>query len=413
MRYHWLSAGLTALALALAGPAAARSKAVTTLDGRRLSPVQVDADVRELMASNAVVGLDVALIRDGQVVYARAFGERNVEQGLPMTPQTVIYGASLTKATFAYLVMQLVQEGRIDLDRPTADYLPKPLPDYPKYADLAGDARWRRLTFRSLMNHTTGFANFRFLEPDGKLRFHHDPGTRFGYSGEGINLAQFVLEQGLGLDVGAEMQRRIFAPLGMSRTSLTWRADFAGDVADGYLKDGSLKAHHRREDVRAAGSMDTTLDDWSKFLAAVSRGDGLTRRARAELTRRSIDIDSMTQFPTLSEAATDAYRPIRLGYAVGWAVYETPYGHAFFKEGHDDGAGNFALCVQAQRACILLLSNSDRAEGIYKAMVERLLGPVNLPWRWQGYIPATVGVAGVRPAAPRAPPPAPALPPRP
>jgi CubicO group peptidase (beta-lactamase class C family) len=59
--------------------------------------------------------------------------------GLPLTPGTVMYGASQTKATFAYMVMQLVDEGKVDLDRSIADYLLMPLPDYPKYADLTDD----------------------------------------------------------------------------------------------------------------------------------------------------------------------------------------------------------------------------------------------------------------------------------
>ena len=87
-----------------------------------------------------------------------------------------MYGASLTKAVFAYTVLQLVDEGRIGLDVPIDRYLDKPLPDYTeaavedKYArwsDLAGDERWRKLTPRILLTHSAGFANFGFLEPDG------------------------------------------------------------------------------------------------------------------------------------------------------------------------------------------------------------------------------------------------------
>ena len=339
------------------------------------------------MRANDVKGLAVALIRDGRVVYLRGFGFRNVTRGLPLTPDTVMYGASLTKATFAYMVMQLVDEGKVNLDRSIADYLPKPLPDYPKYADLAGDLRWRRLTFRILLDHTTGFANFRWVEPDGKLRFHRDPGARFDYSGEGFNLAQFVLENALGLDVGKEMQRRVFDRFGMSRTSLTWRDDLSADDADVYLMKGGVRAHNRRARVGAADSMDTTARDWSRFLAGVVNGDGLSARAKAEMIRLQIPIDSVVQFPTLTTETTEAYKTIRLGYGIGWGVFDTPYGHAFFKEGHDDGTGNYALCIQPLRACVLLMSNSDRAEGIYKALVDELMGDVGLPWRWENYIP--------------------------
>ncbi len=362
------------------------AQTIKRLDGRVLSAAAFDRDIEGLVRANDVKGLAVALIQEGRVVYLRGFGARNA-QGVPITPDTVMYGASLTKATFAFMVMQLADEGKIDLDRSIADYLPKPLPDYPKYADLANDPRWRNLTFRILLDHTTGFANFYWAEPDGKLRFHRDPGARFGYSGEGFQLAQFVLETGMGLDVGREMQRRVFDRFGMSRTSMTWRDDLIADDADNFLMAGEVKTHNRRSKPGAAGSMDTTARDWSRFLAGVVNGEGLSARAKAEMIRLQIPINSVGQFPTLATETTDAYASVRLGYGIGWGVFDTPYGHAFFKEGRDDGTVNYALCIQPVRACVLLLSNSDRAEGIYKALVAELMGDTGQPWRWEGYIP--------------------------
>ncbi|HYX31922.1 MAG TPA: hypothetical protein VE954_02320 [Oligoflexus sp.] len=61
---------------------------------------------------------------------------------------------------------------------------------YEDYADLNGDERWRALTPRIILNHGTGFANFRWLEPDEKLKFHFSPGTRYAYSGEGFQVLQ-------------------------------------------------------------------------------------------------------------------------------------------------------------------------------------------------------------------------------
>lgn len=367
-------------------PTALRAQTIRTLDGHKLTPASIDLRVNQLMQANHVQGLAVALIRNGRVVYLHAYGERNAA-GQPLTPGTLMYGASLTKATFAYMVMQLVDEGKVDLDRSIADYLPQPLPSYPNYADLAHDPRWRQLTFRILLDHSTGFANFRWIEPDSKLQFHSDPGSVYGYSGEGLQLAQFVLEKGLGLNVADEMQRRVFDRFGMAHTDFIWTDGIDPEMADVFYADGSVHPHAHKRHVSAAGSMDTTPRDWSAFLAAVVRGDGLSPKAKAEMIHQSIAISSSVQFPTLGQPATDAYKPIHLGYGIGWGVFDTPYGHAFFKEGHDDGTANYALCVQPKQACILLLSNSDHAEGIYKYLVDDLLGPTNLPWRWENYIP--------------------------
>ncbi len=279
------------------------------------------------MKARQVPGLAVALIEDGRVVFTRSYGLANLEAQRPLQNDTVMYGASLTKLAFAYLVMQLVDEKVIDLEQSIAKYLPKPLPEYEKYADLAQDERWRKLTPRILLDHTTGFPNFRFLNPDEKLDFKFDPGTRYAYSGEGINLLQFVLETGLGLDVGREMQRRVFDRFGMKRSSMTWREDFAPDYADGYDEHGKREGHHQRRNVRAAGSMDTTIEDAAKFLAGFLRGEGLSPAARAEMLRPQIAIRSAHQFPTLDAAENPALAEIELGAGLGCVLFRSPLGH--------------------------------------------------------------------------------------
>ena len=376
--------------MAAATVAQAPVPAVTTLDGRTLAPAAVSAEVERLRLAAGVPGLAVAVIADGRPVLVQGHGLREVAKDLPVTPDSVFTGASLTKATFAYMVMQLVDEGKIDLDTPIARYLPKPLPDYERYADLAGDPRWQALTFRMLLSHTTGFANYAWLEPDEKLRIHWQPGSRYGYSGEGINLAQFVLEEGFGLDVGAEMQRRVFTPLGMATTSMTWRDDFERNFVAGYDADGKRLGHKVRQRVRAAGSMDTTPGDYARFLAAVSTGKGLSPAARAEMLKTQIAIDSEVQFPTLDPRRTDRWRGIGLGYGLGWGRFETRWGPAWFKEGHDDGAANYAICVDAKAGsrCVLVMASSLNGEAIFAPLVDYLLGPVGLPVEWEVFPPA-------------------------
>lgn len=356
---------------------------IQRLDGSKLAPKQIDAEVERLMTKGRVPGLALALIQNGKPVYVKSYGLRSVEKNQPLETDTVMYGASLTKLTFAYFVMQLVDEGKINLDQPISAYLKKPLPDYPKYADLAGDPRWRSLTARMLLDHTPGFPNFRFLNPDGKLDFKFDPGTRYAYSGEGINLLQFVLEEGLGLDVGKEMQRRIFDRFGMTRTSMTWRDDFAPNVADGYDVNGKLERHHARGNVRAAGSMDTTITDYAKFLAAFMRGEGLSAAARGEMLRPQIAIKSAHQFPTLDATTERANLKIGLSAGLGSVLFKSPYGAAFFKGGHDDWTDNMVVCVESKKQCILLLSNSMRGEVIYPALIKSVFGDTRLPWSWE------------------------------
>ncbi len=273
-----LGAGLLLLSLLAAAPDSGAT--LHRLDGTSLTTSQIDAEAARLMKERAVPGLAVALIEEGQPVFIRTYGLANVEKKQPIEKDTILYGASLTKLAFAYTVMQLVDEKVVDLDRSVAKDLPKPLPDYEKYADLAGDERWRKLTPRILLDHTTGFPNFRFLNANGKLDFKFEPGTRYAYSGEGYNLLQFVLEAGLGLDVGKEMQRRVFDRFGMKHTSMTWREDFSPNVADGYNEHGKMERHDHRGAIRAAGSMDTTIEVSSSPGSCAAKASPLHHVAR-------------------------------------------------------------------------------------------------------------------------------------
>lgn len=348
----------------------------------------VEAEMARLMRATGAQGWAVAVVDQGKVVQLHAAGKRNAA-GDPLTTDTVMYGASLTKMAFAYMVMQLVDEGVLDLDRPIGAYLERPLPDYPaekQYApwpDLKDDPRWQRLTARMLLSHRSGFANFAFLEPDGKLRLHFDPGTRYAYSGEGLILLQFVLERGLGLEVGAEMQRRVFDRFGMTRTSMTWRADFAGNLADGWTQDGRTEPHDERSRVRAAGSMDTTIADMARFAAGYVRGEGLSAKARAALVRAQWPITTASQFPTLQDALAPAKRRRDLAAGLGVVVFQGPQGRGFYKGGHDDAVGNTLVCVAWRQRCVVVLGNDVRAEAAFPALVRFVLGETGVPWTWE------------------------------
>lgn len=345
-----------------------------------------DRAVEDLMRREQVQGLALAVIDDGRIEKLAAYGMRSVEKRLPLRTDTIMYGASLTKTAFAYMVLQLADEGRLDLDAPVTQLLPKPLPEYrgggrTDYSSLADDARWRKLTPRILLTHSGGFANFRWLEPDERMRIHFEPGSRYAYSGEGIYLLQFILEQGLGLDVAREMQRRVFDRFGMPNTSMRWRPDFALNMADGYAIDGRMEPHDERSNVSAAGSMDTSIADQARLWAAIQRGEGLSARMRAELVRPQLPIRSRSQFPTLAPESGAPQEGIAAG--LGLVTFQDRSGLGFFKGGHNDTTGNMAVCLEARRRCVVLLSNDVRVEKIYPELVRMALGENDMPWKWE------------------------------
>jgi CubicO group peptidase (beta-lactamase class C family) len=165
--------------LSFAGETAAQQpRIVTRLDGSKITPAEIDQTVMRLMKAAAVTGAGIAILNGGQIVYEKAYGFRDYEKHLPLTADSVMSAASFTKVAFAYVVMQLIGDGLIDLDKPVYQYLPKPLPEYSNYSDLAGDERYKRTTARMLLSHTSGFPNWRAFEEDRKLKVHFEPGSR-------------------------------------------------------------------------------------------------------------------------------------------------------------------------------------------------------------------------------------------
>lgn len=348
----------------------------------------IDAKVRGVMQRTGAQGLAIAVIDHGRPTYVQAYGVRN-GKGDPLATDTVMYAASLTKPLFAYTVVRLAEQGKLDLDTSIASYLPRPLPEYTgedivdRYADwTALDERWRRLTPRIFLTHSSGFANFGFLEPDEKLHFHFDPGARYAYSGDGLNTLQFVMETGLGIDLRAETDR-VFAQFGMPRTSMIWREDFATNLADGWDANGRIEPHDERSKVRAAGSMDTTIADFARFAAAFVRGDGLSRKAHAQMLRANLPITTRSQFPSLQPELPPQERRRDLAAGLGVVVFDGPQGAGFFKGGHNDTTGNTWVCVQRRQRCLVVLSNDVRAERGFAELAEYVLGDTGVPYDWE------------------------------
>jgi CubicO group peptidase (beta-lactamase class C family) len=356
----------------------------------------IDAEVGRIVTHTHSKGMAVAVIDHGKVGYVHAYGLRNAK-GDPLTTDTVMYGASLTKMVFAYTVMQLVDQGKLKLDTPIKDDLDQPLtsygpdpvfPDkYGPYRDLADDLRWEKITPRMCLTHSTGFSNFWFIEPDQKLHIHFEPGTRFSYSGEGFILLQFVIEhgrkaQGLGLDVG-DLTKADSERLGMTRTSLVWRNGIDTNVADGWNDQGQPQPHDKRSKVRVAGSMNTTISDMSKFVAALVRGDGLSAASRNEMTKPGLHLTTANLFPLflpdlpVNEQRKDLYA------GLGVVIFDGPQGHGFYKGGHDGQTANTVVCIESGQRCVVILSNDVRSEAGFADLVKVILGDTGVPYDWE------------------------------
>jgi CubicO group peptidase (beta-lactamase class C family) len=357
------------------------------IDERVRTPAEIDATIAHVMNGAEVPGVALALINRGKVAYLKAYGVKNTSPKEPLTVNSVMVAGSLTKVAFAYLVMKLVDEHAIDLDKPVYEYLPRPLSDYPAWKDIADDPRSKLITARMLLSHTAGLPNSRYFDPGHKLVILHDPKSRYDYGSEGFRLLQLVVESITKNPIEELMQERVFRPLGMTRSSLVWQSAWESDHANGYDEYGRLLGIQRRKGADAAGSMQTTISDYAKFTQAVLSGRGLSKESHTQMLSVQIPIVSKFEFPAGLPDTTDEYKNIQLSYGLGVGLYHTPHGWAFFKEGHDEGSRTYVVCHEDQATCMVIMTNSSNGEGIYSALLKGVLGDTWNPIDWEVLTP--------------------------
>jgi len=175
-------------------------------------------------------------------------------------------------------------------------------------------------------------------------------GARFAYSGPGINLLQFVLERGLGLDVHAELRRRVFQHFDTRHTSMTWQPDSADNLAGGYTSKGESRPHPRRTRTVAASSMDTRSRTLRDFLRAFRRRRLVDCVARGHDRTAGID-HHCDGVPTFQAELPAARQRTDLASGLGVVVFDGPQGPGFFKGGHEDFAGITWFCLQRSVRC--------------------------------------------------------------
>ena len=371
-----------------------QTQQIKKLDGTKISFSEIDKVVKRLMDTANVQGLDLAILNNKKTVFIKSYGYKNKINSELLDTNTVMYGASFSKPIFAYLTMKLVQEKTIDLDKPLYKYLSKPISKYEYFSDLKSDDRWKLITARMCLSHTTGLPNVRWLNPTtgvedtlGVIKIYFEPGTKYAYSGEGLKLLQLVEEEITNKTVEELAIEKIFKPLGMTRTGYIWHKQFDGNYAIGHLEDGTLNPKKKRTTPVASGSLVTTISDYSKFVENIMHQKGLNKKLYKEMLSPQIKIYSKVQFPTITKETTSENKGIDLSYGLGWGLIKCKYGKAFFKEGHDDAWRNYNINFIDKGISIIIMTNSANGELIFKELLETLIGDTFTPWKWESYFP--------------------------
>jgi CubicO group peptidase (beta-lactamase class C family) len=182
------------------------------------------ATLAPMMDIAGVPGVGTAVVQDGKVVWQDQRGVMDATTKAPLTAATLWPAASLSKPVFAYAALRLVDEGKLDLDKPLKAYVSDHTP-----ADPRGDM----ITARHVLSHSSGLRNWR-NRVDQPLTPDFEPGARFQYSGEGYYYLLRAVEHITATGFEQFMEERLFNQLGMKSSTYAWRADTAARLVTGH-----------------------------------------------------------------------------------------------------------------------------------------------------------------------------------
>lgn len=362
MHYPFKKTGIFILTLVMLLSAKLPAQ-VVSLSGRSLDTAALSSYIKMQMDSLKIPGVAVCILHHNHVVYQHAFGYANLEQKRPVTETTLFEAASMTKPIFAYYVNWLSQKGMIGLDKPLYQYLPLP--------DLDYDPRYKKITARMVMSHTSGLPNWRADNRGQELDIKFEPGTKFAYSGEGYDyLAKVVarITHTNAVTLGERIRQDLFIPLGMQDSYLVWKSSLEDRLATGYEDGKTPREIWKPKVVNAASSLLTTCGDYASFLSAVLSNKLLLKPNTDLMLTKQVKLPAdhmITQYFGWTD------------WAVGFAVKPTAYGDVYAHGGtNEDFQSNFMIDRKTGTGFVSM-TNSNHGHELNK-MIEALL--INGRW---------------------------------
>ena len=295
-----------------------------------------------LIETYDIPGISVLIIDDGKVVYNNGRGVKSNDTEEPVDTQTVFSAASLSKQVFAYAVMKLVESGDFDLDKPLYQYL--------EYEELQHDERYKLITARMILSHSSGLPNWR----NGKLTLLFDPGKQFSYSGEGFVYLGKVIEHHLQKEIEQVIEELVFLPLRMTNSSFAWQDRFEANYAPphDFLGFPIPKRKSRRSNV--AASLQTTSEDYSKLILALLNTSELKKGTIKEVFSKQVVLSDWNG----------------LSWGLGWGIQETKKGKAVWQWGDNGTYKAFTMTYLNTKKGIVYLTNSENGLRIVPEVVQ-------------------------------------------
>lgn len=325
-----------------------------------------ESEIRQLMKKRNIPGMSIVIIENAEIVSHGGYGLKNSETDDLVNDNTVFEAASLSKPVFAYGVLQMVEEGLLNLDKPLVEYL--------AYSDVENDERLKRITARMALSHATGFPNWR--GHGNLLKIYFQPGKKFSYSGEGFVYLQKVVERLLGRSMQEYLQEKVFQPLGMDHSSFVWQRSYEKLKASGHDADGRpLTISLKREPANAAFTLHTTALDYAKFVIAVLKDMGLKHETVNEMMTTQIRVDA--------GCVNCIHKPLgKLSDSISWGLGWGLQGDSFWHWGDNPGFKNYIVGSRREKKGMIIFTNSSNGLSIIPEIIYKVWGTLQPALDW-------------------------------
>ena len=309
----------------------------------------LDSIAPKLMSEYLAPAVGVGIIKDGKIEFVKVYGEN--QKGHKAPQNTIFNIASITKPVVTAAILKLVAHGDWDLDEPLFHYWTDP--------DVADDAYAKLITTRNCLSHTTGFKNWRWDEEDGKLKFNFKPGTKFQYSGEGMEYLRHAVESKFKMGLEKIVDSLVFKPLKMKDAKMGWLADKdTARFAKWYDTRGNLHPiNYKITRINAADDMLLTVNDLLLFGNAI-------------MDRKVVDGELYDEMVKPQSAING-----KLNQGLGWVVYDKLSNGEYIinHDGGDPGVITTMILFPKNKNGIVIFINSDNGASITNNIVKTII----------------------------------------
>jgi CubicO group peptidase (beta-lactamase class C family) len=360
--------------------------AVTMLLARGLSAqggANLTSDIRDSVEawrgrSRQPTGVVVGVYRRGETIFSQGFGSTRLGSNDPVTARTIFHLASVTKPFVATAVMQLADQGKVDIDAPVTRYLP--------YFTMK-DPRAASITVKQLLTHTAGMpdvTDYHWGRPeydDGSLERYvrgladstllFAPGTDWRYSNIGFEVLADLIAKVSGQPFEEYMQRQILTPLGMTHSTLLMTDVDSANLASGHVRDNSGNAvvssvypYNRRH--AASSTLHSNVSDMLRWAAANLRKGELDGRRIVSIAAidrmRAMSYDLTPQIAERAKRAGRTMQYASIGQGLGWRIFNLRGEDLVNHSGGDTGFRSDVLLWPADSSAVVVMLNDESGD---------------------------------------------------